>query len=203
MEFVGYLASFIVLLSFLTSSVIRLRVTNFIGCTLFAIYGAFITAYPVAIINGIIAGVQVVFVFRMLKQKADYRIVKCLISDNFLQDFINVHTNDIKKFLPHFNFSCMPDDAICYFCMVNEELAGLWIGIQNESTLNVVLDYVKPKFRDCRMGKYIYRENTNMFRNDGINLFETNSVSDVYTAYLLKVGFEKTSVAGKYILRVP
>jgi len=202
MEFIGYLASFIILLSFLTSSVIRLRIINFIGCALFVIYGVFINAYPVAIINGIIAVIQIVFIFRMLKQKADYRIVKCLITDKFLQDFINVHIHDIEKFLPTFNFSCIPDDAICYFCMINEELAGLWIGIQTEATLNVVLDYVKPKFRDCRMGRYIYRENVYMFRHDGINLFETSSFSDIHTAYLLKIGFEKTSVSGKYILRV-
>ena len=202
MEFIGYFASLMILLSFLTSSVIRLRAINFIGCMLFVIYGVFINAYPVAIINGIIAVIQLVFVSKMLKQKAGYRIVKCLITDKFLQDFINVHANDMKKFLPDFDSSCLPDNAICYFCMVNEELAGLWIGIQTGATLNVVLDYVKPKFRDCGMGKYIYRENADMFRKDGINLFETNSVSDVHTEYLLKVGFEKTSVIGKYILRV-
>lgn len=201
-ESIGYLASFIILLSFLMSSVVRLRIINFVGCVLFLIYGFFINAYPVAIINGIIAFIQVVFVFKMLRQKVGYRIVKCFITDKFLQDFVNVHKNDIKKFLPSFDFSCLPDNSICYFCMVNEELAGLWIGVQNGATLNVVLDYVKDKFRDCKMGKYIYRKNVDMFRNDGIDLFETEDISGVHAKYLLKVGFEKTSIAGKYILRV-
>jgi uncharacterized protein with PQ loop repeat len=68
-ESVGYLASLIVLLSFLTSSVIRLRVINFTGCVLFVIYGILISAYPIAIINSIIAAIQVIFISKMLKKK--------------------------------------------------------------------------------------------------------------------------------------
>ena len=44
------------------------------------------------------------------------------------------------------------------------------------------------------------RNNTKMFHNDDINLLKTDNVSDTHGQYLLKVGFEKTSIEGKYIL---
>ena len=58
-EFVGYLGSFIVLISFLMSSVVRLRIVNGIGALIFAIYALIIRSYPTAIMNFCLIGINI------------------------------------------------------------------------------------------------------------------------------------------------
>lgn len=50
-DYIGYAASFFVLLSFVMKKIATLRTVNIIGCTLFIIYGAFIASWPIIITN--------------------------------------------------------------------------------------------------------------------------------------------------------
>ena len=53
---VGYGASVVILISLVTTNVLRLRLVNGIGSMLFGWYGLLIGSWPVCIINWIIAG---------------------------------------------------------------------------------------------------------------------------------------------------
>lgn len=199
-EIIGYAASFVVLISFLTTSVVKLRIINFFGCLLFVIYGIFISAYPVAVMNTIIMLIQVYFLYKMFRVQADYRLVKCASSDLFVIDFIERHLPDINKFLP--DFKALPENSQCYICMVNEELAGIWGAVKVGNTLDVCLEYVKDKFRDCEMGRYIYTKNIEFFHQGGIKSFEANGIFGKHADYLQTIGFKKTKTEGKYILDI-
>lgn len=55
-EIVGYLATFLVMLSFMMKDVTRLRTINAIGCATWIAYGVMLDSYPVIITNvGILA----------------------------------------------------------------------------------------------------------------------------------------------------
>lgn len=62
-EWVGYLASFFVLLSFLMRNIITLRYVNSVGCLLFVAYGILLNSWPVIITNVAIVGVNIYFLF--------------------------------------------------------------------------------------------------------------------------------------------
>ena len=53
-EWVGYMASFFVAVSFIFKDVKKLRLVNMIGCLAFVVYGILIHAYPVIIANAFI-----------------------------------------------------------------------------------------------------------------------------------------------------
>jgi hypothetical protein len=50
-EITGYIASVLVAISLMMSSIIKLRVINLFGAALFTLYGLLIGAYPVAVMN--------------------------------------------------------------------------------------------------------------------------------------------------------
>lgn len=50
-ELLGYLGSFLIIVSMLMSSIIKLRVLNSIGSAIFAIYAIIIHSYPTALVN--------------------------------------------------------------------------------------------------------------------------------------------------------
>ena len=52
LELFGYLGSFLVLISMLMTSVVRLRIINLIGSAVFAAYAILIRSYPTALLNG-------------------------------------------------------------------------------------------------------------------------------------------------------
>ena len=53
-EYIGYLASFFVALSFTLKNIKKLRIVNSIGCLVFVAYGFMIGSIPVIITNGLI-----------------------------------------------------------------------------------------------------------------------------------------------------
>lgn len=53
-DWIGYIASFLVAVSFIFKNVNYLRIVNTIGCFTFVIYGYYIESYPVMIANAFI-----------------------------------------------------------------------------------------------------------------------------------------------------
>ena len=60
-EWLGIIASAIVLVSFLTSKQIKTRIINLVGCIVFIIYGLLLPAYSTAFMNLAMLVVHIVF----------------------------------------------------------------------------------------------------------------------------------------------
>lgn len=65
-EYIGYIASFFVLLSFVMKKMMYLRLINLVGCGLFIWYGLLLDSLPIIITN---AAIVVVNSFYLLKMK--------------------------------------------------------------------------------------------------------------------------------------
>ncbi|MCH5148831.1 MAG: YgjV family protein [Clostridiales bacterium] len=71
-EWLGLVASAIVLISFLTSNQIKTRIINMAGCIAFVIYGLLLPAYSTAIMNFALVVVHIVFLTRhFLKRRKE------------------------------------------------------------------------------------------------------------------------------------
>lgn len=63
-ELVGYLASAMVLISFLMRNIKKLRFINLLGCTAFVLYGVLLNwSLPIIITNTAIAGINCYYLF--------------------------------------------------------------------------------------------------------------------------------------------
>ena len=59
-NYIGYAASFFVVLSFVLKDLQRLRIVNLVGCVLFVLYGIYSNyLWPIIIPNGILCFIQV------------------------------------------------------------------------------------------------------------------------------------------------
>ncbi|MCU7996627.1 uroporphyrinogen decarboxylase [Shewanella glacialipiscicola] len=70
-EIIGYFASIMVAISLTMKNIIWLRWLNFVGCTLFVIYGVFISAWPVAGMNAFVAGINIYHLIKIYRTKAN------------------------------------------------------------------------------------------------------------------------------------
>jgi hypothetical protein len=62
-EIIGYIASILVAVSLMMSSILKLRVINLIGAACFTVYGLLIDAYPVAVVNFIIVLIDLYYLY--------------------------------------------------------------------------------------------------------------------------------------------
>lgn len=61
-EWVGYLASLVLMVSFLMKNINTLRIVNSTGCSLFVVYGFMLaTSWPIIISNAFILGVNIFY----------------------------------------------------------------------------------------------------------------------------------------------
>ena len=66
-ELIGYFSSLLVLVSFLMTSVIRLRIVNSVGAIIFTVYATIIGSYPTALINLCLVGINMYNLYKPLK----------------------------------------------------------------------------------------------------------------------------------------
>jgi hypothetical protein len=67
-DFIGYLASFSVLISFLMKDIKKLRIINSIGCGFFVWYGIRLDfSIPIIITNTAILGINLFYIFKKKK----------------------------------------------------------------------------------------------------------------------------------------
>ena len=79
LEYVGYSASIVVAVSFVMKDMLKLRIVNIIGCTLFMIYGCMFedlrAGLPVIITNVAIICVNSFYLFKMARVKSTAEVV--------------------------------------------------------------------------------------------------------------------------------
>jgi len=191
LEWVGYIASVIIAISLAVSSIVKFRWLNLVGALGFSIYGFLIGAIPVGVLNGIIALVDVYYLFQIYGRKDVFETLEIRPENYYLIRFLEYHNDEIQKFFPGFEYK--PDmNTVSFFILRNMAVAGLFLAHREEgNVLKVGLDYVIPEYRDFKNGKYVYLRLRDRFIKAGFTRVITEGNSVEYIKYLEKLGFKE------------
>ena len=195
LELIGYAASGLIAISLMMRSILRLRVINMIGGAGFSLYGLLIGAYPVAILNGLIVGVNAYHVVRMLAQKEYFQLLKLRPDSDYLPYFLRFYAREISQILPDFEYRPQPNQ-VTLFILRDCNPAGVFIAEEKTpGILHVILDFVVPPYRDLKIGKFLFVEQAQFFRERGVREIVVAPRTHEFGAYLVKVGFTPGSAA--------
>ena len=192
-ELVGYAGSFLVIVSMLMTSVVKLRIINTVGSVIFATYAMCIHSYPTAAMQVCLITINIVSLYKLLNIKKEYTAIKLKNDDSFLNYFLKENLADIKKFFPELSEN-IPNDCLSYLVVCNSVPAGIFVckvlSEKNEEPdiVDVILDYTTPTYRDCSVGKYLY----DYLAQEGVSEFHANSFCETHTKYLKKMGFTQS-----------
>ena len=197
LELVGYIASALIAVSLMMSSILRLRVINMIGGAAFSVYGLLIGAYPVAVVNGLIVAVNVYHVGKMLRAKEYFRLLELRPESDYLRYFLSFYRDEIRRVLPHFAYQ-PAEKQVTLFVLRDCVPAGVFIATEKPAgTLRVQLDFVVPPYRDLKIGKFLFVEQSEFFRARGIREIVVSPRTKKFRAYLVEVGFEPAGQSGE------
>lgn len=197
-EMLGYLASLLIAMSMMMSSVLWLRVINTAGAAAFTIYGLLIHAYPVAALNGLIVVVNGGYLLRMFTTKEYFQLLKLEPHSDYLEYFLGFYRSDIRKMMPHFEHR-PAENQLTLFILRDCKPVGVFIADETApGVLRVVLDYVIPGYRDLKVGRYLFETQSEFFRQRGIREIIATARTKAFRAYLLQVGFEPSHEEGAF-----
>ncbi len=200
LEMVGYLASVLVAISLMMRSLLRLRVINTLGCLAFVAYGILIHAYPVAIMNAFVAGINLFFLFRMFRQKDYFQLLEVAHDSAYLGSLLDFYKKDIQAIFPDYVHDPRSDNST-WLVLRNAVPAGVLVLQREAAQAKVLLDYVIPTYRDFGVARFLYRDKAEYFHHQGIRRFVSAPGAPHHARYLERMGFRRQDAT--YVYDVP
>jgi hypothetical protein len=191
-DYLGYFASILVATALMQTSILRLRMINLVGASLFTVYALLIRAWPVAILNTMIVCINLYNLWKLIRVEEEFRVLSIQPNSEYLQQFLEFHKEDIQKFVPEFK-ELNPNEAQIIFFVLRDMLpVGLFIAKESEGGRAVIqLDYVIPNYRDFKVGKFVYRQKADFFKERGIRQLISFPGTKAHQAYLERMGFSR------------
>lgn len=197
LDWIGYIASLIVLISLLMSSIKKLRWINLVGALVFGIYGFLIGSLPTGFMNLGIVIIDIYFLARMYMSKEFFRVLPIENDTDYLNYFLDFYKDDIGSY-SDINKIDFEKAVVKLYLLRNMNPAGIFVCSEfDKKTLEITLDYVIPMFRDFKLGQFIFEGQKLYFLGKGYNRFVVFTKKDSHIKYLKKMGFVETKVKTK------
>jgi ribosomal protein S18 acetylase RimI-like enzyme len=202
-EIIGYTGSVLVALSLSMKNIRLLRKLNLAGAFIFSMYGLIIGAFPVFVLNGYIALIDVYYLYKMYKTKELFQMVS--VQDNkhkYLIMFLDFYWDDIKKYFPGFSRKTI-EEAESFFLLRDLRPVGLFIYKKiSDKEIMIELDYVIPDYRDMKSGEYLYNTEVKYLKKEGYEKLITKTEIEVHKKYLEHLGFKKTEKNNSVYIKI-
>ncbi len=197
-ELVGYFASAAIVAALMMKSILRLRLIGLVGSITFLAYGVLIGSIPIAITNVVVIAIHVYYLRKLLGRNEVFETLRVKPGSLYLKRFLEFHSREIQRFQPGFEFSPTAD-TMPVFILRDMVPAGLLVAVPREDgSVEIQLDYATGQYRDFKLGRFVYSEESEIF-GDPISAW-SEPWSDLHTEYLGRMGFRSTERAGRDVL---
>ncbi len=189
-EWLGYFSSVIVVISLTMSSILKLRLFSVLSAVSFSIYSFVIKAYPVAILNVFIFGINIYHIIRIYSAKEYFSVLPTDKESNYINEFLSFYDSEIKKIFSGFEYKPSANTLSLYL-LRNVIPVGIFIAEKkDDKTMQILVDYVIPRYRDFKQGKFLFGKYEKYFKEIGVNILVAKSENKTHIKYLIKMGFK-------------
>lgn len=193
----GYLASLCLIVALLVNNDLKFRWFNTMGNILFIVYAILLVALPVLLTNIILLCINIFALVKIYGKQESFDMIEFEADEKLAAKFITFYQKDIVTYFPGFtreqlrgqlNFIVTRDLVIA-----NMFSASL---LQNGDAV-VQLNYTTPKFRDFKVGSYIFEKEREYLLSKGITRIVYSEVQHKGHLKFLEVsGFKKEVTGG-------
>lgn len=175
-QYIGYLASVGLILSLIAKTDLKFRIWNMLGCFLFIIYALLIKAWPVLVPNAILFVINVVYLFKISNKKESFDIVQMNENELLLHKFLDFYADDIKSYYPTFSKSQLEGNMV-FVVLRDLVIANVFAAkVDSLGEAQVTINYTVPKYRDYKIGNFLFGSQKSFLTTKGIKRVVYNKV---------------------------
>lgn len=196
--YIGYAASALLMIGLLVTTDFKFRIWNGLGCLVFVIYALIIHAFPVLVTNVVLLAINIVYFIKIIKRKELFDTCDFHAEDALALKFINFYKDDIKAYFPDFNIADLKEN-LNVVVLRDLVVANMFSGkLQQNGNLVVNLNYTVPKYRDYKVGKFLFDEGKSHLTGKGVHTVRYTQVTNKnHHDFLVKSGFKIISEGSK------
>jgi hypothetical protein len=192
----GYLASLCLIIALLVNNDLKFRWFNTMGNVFFITYAIILSAFPVLLTNVILLGINVYYLIKVYRRQENFDMLEFNGDEKLAQKFLQFYQKDIAAYFPDFNSTVMQHNL--NFVIIRDLVIANMFSAKIESNGDavVVLNYTLEKYRDYKVGTYIFEKERDHLIEKGIKrIVYSKVVNKNHRQFLTVMGFKK-EVAG-------
>ena len=188
--YVGYLGSLLLMIGLLVTTDLKFRIWNGLGCLAFIIYALFIEAMPVLLTNAVLLAINAFYFIKIIRRKENFDAAIVSADDVLVNKFLDFYQADMEIYFPGVrridlsttkNIVVLRDLVIANFCALR---------IEENNTAKVIVNYTTPKYRDFKVGQYLFNTNKELLLKLGVHAVLYDKVTKKsHAEFLKKSGF--------------
>lgn len=197
-QLMGYLAFIFLAVSLWVNNDIKFRWVNSFGCMSFIFYGIFIHAFPIVLTNSVLLAINIYFLFKIYRRQEKFELVEFKNDAALIPKFLSFYQKDIEAYFPGFVMGT-GENEIRFVVLRDIVVANLFVAtINTNGEAFVKINYTVPKYRDYKVGRFLFDEGKEFLHCKGIKKIIYTQVHNMQHERFLKVmGFKKESFETK------
>ena len=188
----GYLASLFLIIALLVNGDIKFRIYNILGTISFIIYGIIFSAWPVLLTNVILFFINIYYLRKIYAHKEDFELIEFSGEEKLALKFLHFNGEDIKTYFPDFKEAQLKGNLnlVVLRDLVMANIFSAQV-LENGDAV-VALNYTTKKYRDFKVGKFIFSKEKDFLFLKGVKQVVYTSVHNKsHIQYLSVLGFKK------------
>lgn len=186
----GYLASLMLIISLVVNNDIKFRWFNTFGSFSFIIYGAMLHAIPVLITNVTLLIINIYYLVKIYRRKEDFDIIEFSGEEKLSVKFLQFYKKDITSYFPDFTTDLLKGN-VNFVVLRDLVIANMFCArLESNGDAEVLLNYTLPKYRDYKVGSFIFEKEKQFLLSKGVKRIIYKKVTHHrHLAFLKVMGF--------------
>jgi hypothetical protein len=197
---IGYAASIFLAISLLVTNDLKFRWINTCGNICFLTYGILINAFPIILTNSILLLINLFYLVKIYNAKEDFELIEFKGGEKLVYKFLSFYKDDIARYFPGYVHD-ENENNLKFVVLRDLVIANIFIArLDDNGNAFVKLNYTVPKYRDYKVGRYIFNNERKFLVSKGVEQLIYTSVPNKQHARFLKVmGFKKEDNSSSFI----
>ena len=194
----GYLASLCLVVALLVNNDLKFRWFNSFGNVFFITYAVVLFAIPVMITNVILLCINVYYLIKIYSKKENFDLLEFKGDEKLTEKFLEFYSADITAYFPAFKPQQL-EGNLNFVVTRDVVIANIFSAALNKQGDAVVaINYTLPKYRDYKVGSFIFEKEKTFLASKGVKRIVYNEVPNKGHLDFLKVnGFSLQTIDGR------
>ena len=194
----GYFASLCLILALIINNDLKFRWFNASGNIAFIIYAILLGTIPVLLTNLILFCINVFYLVKIYRKQENFDLLEFKGDEKLAQKFMEYYKKDMTLYFPRFNKSALQQN-LNFVVTRDLAIANMFsASLSANGDAFVELQYTLQKFRDYKVGSFIFEKEKDFLLAKGIKRMVYTQVDNKSHLNFLKVmGFTKEEIMGR------